>query len=156
MLALARAQIHVSALLLALLGAAGAVFAQDARPLLDAERHLSMRPLVSSGSTVLGEPIRYPSGSPAHVTMLEIVLTPGQQTGWHTHPVPLAAYVLEGELTVDYGPKGKRIYRAGDAFIEAVEQPHDGSSTGEGPARLLVVVIGAEGLAASVPAPPPH
>jgi quercetin dioxygenase-like cupin family protein len=57
---------------------------------------------------VTGEPIRYPSGA-AKITAEEITLQPGQQTGWHTHPVPLFGYILEGELTVDYGAKGKRI-----------------------------------------------
>jgi len=40
---------------------------------------------------------------------VEITLLPGQQTGWHTHPVPLFGYILEGELTVDYGTKGQRM-----------------------------------------------
>ena len=42
---------------------------------------------------------------------------------------------LEGELTVDYGDKGKHVYRAGDALLEAINVRHNGQNTGSGPAR---------------------
>jgi len=35
-------------------------------------------------------------------------LPPGGRTVLHKHGVPLFAYVLEGEITVDYGDRGKR------------------------------------------------
>jgi quercetin dioxygenase-like cupin family protein len=129
---------------------------QRAEPPLAAEAQLETRTLMATGATVTGEPIRYPAGAPARVTMLEIVLRPGQQTGWHIHPVPLVAYILDGELTVDYGPKGKRTYRKGDAFVEAMDETHDGRAGDGGPVRILAVVIGADGVAASAPAAPPR
>jgi hypothetical protein len=52
------------------------------------------RMVLSTGYTVTGEPIRYPSGPPAQITTAEITLEPGQQTGWHTHPIPLFGYIL--------------------------------------------------------------
>jgi quercetin dioxygenase-like cupin family protein len=59
--------------------------------------------------------------------------------------VPLFAYILEGELTVDYGEHGKRSYRAGDAFMEAMAIAHHGSNPGSQPVRLLAVYLGADG-----------
>jgi quercetin dioxygenase-like cupin family protein len=114
-----------------------------------------MRTLLSTGSTIAGEPIRYPSEAPAVITAVEIMLRPGQQTGWHTHPVPLFGYILEGELTVDYGGKGVRIYRKGDALVEAMNEPHNGRNTGQDPVKILAVFIGMEGMAGTVPALPP-
>ena len=38
------------------------------------------------------------------------------------HGAPLTGIVLEGELTVDYGPHGKRTYRQGDAIAEAIKK----------------------------------
>ena len=67
---------------------------------------------------------------------VEITLAPGQQTGWHMHPVPLFGYILEGELTVDYGTKGARTYRAGDGFMEAIDEAHNGRNTGQGPVKF--------------------
>ena len=71
-------------------------------------------------------------------------MIPGQSTGVHSHSVPLFAYMLEGELTVDYGEDGTRTYHAGDAFIEAFQTPHNGTNTGNGNARVLAVFAGSE------------
>jgi len=122
---------------------------------LAAEVHSSQRLILSTDTTVTGEPIRYPSGAAARITAVEITLAPGQQTGWHMHPVPLFAYILEGELTVDYGGKGERTYRAGDGFMEAMDERHDGRNSGQGSVKILAVVIGEQGVQGSVPASPP-
>jgi quercetin dioxygenase-like cupin family protein len=87
---------------------------------------------------------------------VEITLQPGQQTGWHTHPVPLLGYILEGELTVDYGPQGERVYRRGDALAEAMNQVHNGRNNGQSPVRILAVFTSMEGVKETVPAPPPQ
>lgn len=65
-------------------------------------------PLLSTGTTVVGEPLRYPTSGPAHVTAAIVTLEPGAKTIVHMHGVPLFAYILEGELTVDYGDRSKR------------------------------------------------
>jgi quercetin dioxygenase-like cupin family protein len=64
----------------------------------------------------------------------------------HTHGVPLAGYVIEGELTVNYGDKGERIYKAGDAVAEAISVPHNGRNSGSAPMRLFALFMGAEGM----------
>ncbi len=114
-----------------------------------------VRTVLSTADTVTGEPIRYPTGAPAKLTALEITLQPGQQTGWHTHPVPLFGYILEGELTVDYGAKGQRIYRKGDGLAEAMNEAHNGRNLGQSPVTLLAVFAGMEGVPNSSPASPP-
>ena len=114
-----------------------------------------VRMVLSTGSTVTREPIRYPSGAPAQITAVEITLQPGQQTGWHTHPVPLFAYILEGELTVDYGAKGQRTYHKGDGLVEAIDEAHNGRNMGQNPVKILAVFIGIEGVQGSAPASPP-
>ncbi len=112
-------------------------------------------PLLASSETILGEPLRYPTGAPAKVVAAVVALAPGQQTGWHTHGVPTFGYILEGELTVDYGNRGVHVYRAGDALLEAVDVAHDGRNTGAGPMRILVVFMSADELPTTVPAAAP-
>ncbi len=73
-------------------------------------------------------------------------LPPGVSTGLHRHPVPLFGYMLEGELTVTYQGAGERIYRPGDALMEAIDTPHDGRNTGTADVRILAVALGAEGI----------
>jgi quercetin dioxygenase-like cupin family protein len=108
-------------------------------------------PLLSSGETVVGERIVYPAAAPAKVTAAVVTLAPGQETGRHTHGMPTFGYVIEGELEVDYGDKGTRLYRAGDAVLEAIGVPHNGRNRGAGPMRILAVFMGAHGLKTSLP-----
>jgi quercetin dioxygenase-like cupin family protein len=98
---------------------------------------------------VLGAPIAYPEGA-ANVTTAIITLAPGVSTGWHTHEVPLLAYVLQGELTVDYGSKGIKVYHAGEAVLEAMNWPHNGSNLGSVDVKLLAVYMGGGDKANSV------
>ncbi len=105
--------------------------------------------LLKTNTSVLGQPLEYPKGTP-EITAALISLDPGKETNWHRHDVPLLGYILEGALTVDYGAAGSRTYEAGDAFVEAFHTDHDGRNDGSVPMRLLAVYIGAEGAPLSV------
>jgi len=112
--------------------------------------------LLSTGKTVLGQTVSYPVGAPARVTAAIVAMQPGAETGWHEHDVPLFGYMLEGELTVDYGAKGTRVYRKGDSLVEAIDVPHNGRNTGSGVARILAVFMGADGVPDTVQAKNPQ
>jgi quercetin dioxygenase-like cupin family protein len=101
-------------------------------------------PLLSTGTSIVGETIRYPKAGRAHVTAAIVTLAPGGRTIMHKHGVPLFAYILDGELTVDYGKHGKRTYLKGQTFMEAMNTPHVGINTGSEPVRLLAVYMGAK------------
>ena len=107
--------------------------------------------LLSTGTTIVGEPIRYPTSGPAHVTASIVTLAPGARTVMHRHGVPMFAYILEGEITVDYGKHGKRTYRQGQSLIEAMHVAHFGENTGAQPMRLIAVYMGAKGAKDVVP-----
>lgn len=100
------------------------------------------KPFVSS-TTILGQSFQYPAGT-ATITSALIEMKPGQSTGWHHHDAPLFAMVLEGELTVDYGTDGKRVYRKNDRFVEAFRTSHNGTNTGAVPVRILAVFAGSD------------
>ena len=115
-----------------------------AKPLAADDQGYPSRPLLSTGVSILGEPLQYPSGGPAHVTASIVTLTPGARTIVHKHGVPLFAYILQGELTVDYGARGTRLYHQDQAFMEAMSVAHYGINHGKEPVRILAVYIGAE------------
>jgi quercetin dioxygenase-like cupin family protein len=119
---------------------AGGANAEDAAPAKD----YPAAPLLSSNTTILGETIRYPRTGPAHVTAAIVTLAPGARTVMHKHGVPLFAYILDGELTVDYGTHGTRTYRQGQSFMEAMAVAHFGVNNGSQPVRLLAVYMGAK------------
>jgi quercetin dioxygenase-like cupin family protein len=101
-------------------------------------------PLLSTSTTIMGEKLRYPAGDP-HVTASIVTLAPGQRTIPHKHGVPLFAYILEGEFSVDYGANGIRTYKPGDSFMEAMDVAHFGFNAGKVPAKLIAVYMGAKG-----------
>jgi quercetin dioxygenase-like cupin family protein len=115
--------------------AGGAALAQSPAPTYPAV------PLLSTGTTVVGEKIQYPSGD-AHVTAAIVTLAPGARTILHTHGVPMFAFILDGEITVDYGTHGKRTYRKGASLMEAMQVAHFGENTGSEPVRLIAVYMG--------------
>jgi len=108
-------------------------------------------PLLSTGKTIVGETIRYPRTGEAHVTAAIFTLEPGGKSILHKHGVPLFAYILEGELTVDYGKHGTRTYKKGDSLMEAMNVAHFSVNNGTGPVRLLAVYMGAKGAKDVVP-----
>lgn len=100
-------------------------------------------PLLQTGKTIVGETIRYPKGA-AHVTAAIFTLEPGGKSMLHKHGVPLFAYILEGELTVDYGKHGKRVYKQGDSLMEAMNVAHFSTNPTAQPVRLLAVYMGSK------------
>jgi quercetin dioxygenase-like cupin family protein len=103
-------------------------------------------------TTIMGEPIVYPPGKAAVLAII-VTLLPGEETGWHRHGVPLFGYILEGELTVDYGERGTRKYLSGTGFMEAMATAHNGRNNGDKPCRILAVFMDAQGVEPTIPAP---
>lgn len=112
-------------------------------------------PLIETSTTVMGEAIVYPAGK-AKITTGIVTMPPGAKTGWHTHAVPLTGLILSGELTVNYGKNGKRVYREGDSIAETMAVPHQGENTGKDTMKLFAVYIGAEGIANATPSNAPN
>lgn len=104
-------------------------------------------------TTVLEQPVAYPKGKAAQISSTIVELQPGQATGWHKHNVPMYTYVLDGTLTVEYDAGVTKEYPAGTAFMEATKVFHNGVNKGSSPVRVLMVFLGAEGIANTVKRP---
>jgi quercetin dioxygenase-like cupin family protein len=113
---------------------------------------ISARVLMSTSTTWNGEPLRYPA-APPQITALEIEIAPGAETGWHQHPMPSLAYMVEGELEVRLKDGRSQRLQAGDSFAEVVDTLHNGRNTGGQPARLIVFYLGVAAMPLSVAAP---
>jgi len=103
--------------------------------------------LILKTTTTTGHyPAKYLSTDKPEITVMKIEIKPGVETGWHSHPVPLYAYVLEGNLTVEV--KGGKTYHfsAGDAIVEFVNIPHNGKNLGTVPVVLIAFYTGEIGV----------
>lgn len=92
----------------------------------------------------------YPTGT-TQLTILKITVAPNTTLAWHEHPMPNAAYMLSGELTVEKKSDGKtRHLKAGDALPEMVDIIHRGY-TGDKEAQLIVFYAGNTEQPLSIP-----
>lgn len=106
--------------------------------------------LDKQAQTVLDQLLQYPNGSQAQVSSAILTIAPGVSTGLHKHDAPMYAYILEGTLTVTYEGGIVKEFSAGSAILEAVDTPHNGENKTDKPVKILVVNMGAEGVANSV------
>jgi quercetin dioxygenase-like cupin family protein len=94
---------------------------------------------------------QYPKGRP-ELTMLKLTIAPHTKLPWHTHPMPNAAYVLSGTLTLHDKVSGKtKVVHQGEAFAESVNDIHRGEA-GDEPVVLLITYSGTPGVPTSIPA----
>ncbi len=96
--------------------------------------------ILETDTTVIGQDIKYPSG-PALIISKIVEIPIGAETGEHVHEYPMFAYMMEGEITVDYGENRTKTYLKGDSFMEAIDHVHDGKNTGSIPAEILIVLM---------------
>jgi len=94
-------------------------------------------------TTAIGQDIKYPSGTP-EITSKIVTIPVGAETGQHIHEIPMFSYMMEGQITVDYGEQGTKTYAKGDSLVEAMHHTHNGKNTGDVPAKILVVLMDAE------------
>lgn len=100
-------------------------------------------PILITGApkTTLGQDFKYPAGQPL-IKAFNIDIPVGKQTSLHKHLIPLFVYVVSGDLEVDYGSKGKKTYKAGTSFIEAIDWCHFGKVAGKAPVKIIGVYLG--------------
>lgn len=112
---------------------------------LDITPAVKVTPLVKTTSSWNGAPVVYPQGQ-AEITGMLIEIAVGAQTGWHGHPVPSFAVVLEGTLEVELRGGRKQRVGPGEALIEVVDTLHNGRNIGAQPVKLVVFYAGATGM----------
>jgi quercetin dioxygenase-like cupin family protein len=113
----------------------------------------SVQPLLQTTTNSLGQLIAYPRDGTPEVTAIHVEMAPGDETGWHQHPVPLLGYLLAGELTVYQISGEKRVVRTGEVSLESVDVVHNGVNEGAVPCKMIVFVVGLKDVPFTVEAP---
>lgn len=131
---------------LAALGSAGTARALDPAP------KLQVTPVLKTSSSWDDKQIVYPDGR-SEVTGLVIELASGAETGWHEHPVPSFAYILQGELQVTRQDGQVKRLKTGDALAEVVGVIHNGRAVSTEPVKLVVFYTGAFGKVLTINRP---
>ena len=92
-----------------------------------------------------GQKLAYAKTENPEVTAALVEIPPGGDTGWHSHPILVYAYVLSGAITVELEGGGQYDFKEGEAILEVINTPHIGRNKGKAPVKLVVFYSGAEG-----------
>ena len=97
--------------------------------------------------------------NPSRTVVVRFTVEPDAVFGWHTHPGPVVVNVVQGELTYVAADDCKeRVYRAGDAFVDAGgDHVHNAFNRTNGPTVLVATFFGMPPVpgALTIPADPP-
>lgn len=93
-----------------------------------------------------GKQIVYPQGQ-AELTALLVEIAPGESTGWHQHPVPSFAFLLEGTLEIALKDGRVKRMQPGEALSEVTDTMHIGRALSKTPVKIVVFYAGAIGKA---------
>ncbi len=113
-------------------------------------------------SDPMGNPLVYPKGE-ASITSQVKVWEPGFSSPWHFHPYQCAAYIIQGELTVNFDTNTSlddlqadkestmtQTYTAGEAFIGTANTWHYSENKGSEDLTFLVSWLGEKGMPIAV------
>lgn len=101
--------------------------------------------ILTSTTAANGQKLSYLKTDNPEVTAMIVEIPPGAETGWHTHAVPVYAYMLAGNITVEMAGGKKYDFKEGDAIFEVRDTPHNGRNNGTQTARLVVFYTGEVG-----------
>ena len=93
-------------------------------------------------------------GPPGYQTIVNFLeIAPGGREVKHTHPGPLAGYILEGTLVLEHEGRATATYQAGEAFYVDAGKIHYGINSGNVPVKLIATLIVEKGKPPSTPVP---
>jgi quercetin dioxygenase-like cupin family protein len=110
------------------------------------ESGVSGKVILQTEVTSSGDPIAYLKTDQPKITVMTVEIAPGAKTGWHSHSVPVYAYVLSGRLTVEIEGGKTAEFKEGEAIIEVVNIRHNGVNQGEVPVKLVVFYTGGKDI----------
>jgi quercetin dioxygenase-like cupin family protein len=98
--------------------------------------------LLKTEVTSVGQKITYPTNADAEITIMRVIVPPGQSTGWHQHQYPAFGYILKGSLTIEL-PDGELLsYCQNTAVSEVVHLSHNGINNGDEDVVLIAFFMG--------------
>jgi len=98
--------------------------------------------ILQTETTSGGDPISYLKTDKPKITVMTVDIAPGAKTGWHSHPMPVYAYVISGQLSVEIEGGKTAEFKEGEAIIEVVNKRHNGTNHGNIPVKLVVFYVG--------------
>ena len=110
---------------------------------------VTVKTLITTTKTDIGQPLVLPKRDP-ELIVSTYDIAPGAKLARHEHPFSRYAYVLQGDIAVQFDDGSQKRYHAGDVIVEAVNTWHFGMNVGTQPVRLVVFDLVEAGKPATV------
>jgi len=111
---------------------------------------IKVETLLKTDTTSIGQKIVYPNFLSDEVTIAKVTIPPGKSTGWHKHTIPVFAYVLKGNLTVELENKQLKQFPENTTFSEVINTFHNGINNGKIDVVLIAFYMGEKGKPLSI------
>ncbi len=111
---------------------------------------IRIEPLLKTDTTSIGQKIQYPDFRGDEVTIMKITIPSGDSTGWHKHEFPVFAYILKGNLTVEFENNKTLQFKENSSFAEVINTFHNGINKGNEDVVLIAFFMGGKGERLSV------
>ena len=103
---------------------------------------IKVESLLKTDTTSIGQKIVYPNFQSDEVTISKVTIPPVKSTGWHKHTIPVFAYVLKGNLTVEIENKQTKQFPENTTFSEVINTFHNGINNGKIDVVLIAFYMG--------------
>jgi quercetin dioxygenase-like cupin family protein len=114
------------------------------------QKDIKVETLLKTDTTVLGQKISYPIFLNDEVTISKVIIPPGKSTGWHKHTIPVFAYVLKGNLTVELENGKVNEFSENSTISEVFDTYHNGMNKGKSDVVLIAFYLGEKGKPVSI------
>lgn len=106
------------------------------------ETKITVKKLVKTSTSWDGATLPFYENGTPEITIVRIIIPPGEIIPLHKHTVINAGVLLRGELTVRTEEKKILHLKAGDPIVELVEKWHFGKNEGNTEAEIIVFYAG--------------
>lgn len=106
---------------------------------------VSENPGFRGAMTITGQNIQYPKTTSPEIIATILNFSPGEETGWHKHPVPTYTQVINGTLTIDLENGETMEFPSGSGLLDTMNTWHNGRNTGDTNLQVVVIILGEKG-----------
>lgn len=84
---------------------------------------------------------QFPKGDHVEFRVMTATLQPGTHSPWHTHPAPVAVYVLDGTFTLETKGAEPRSMTVGQALLEPVDIEVRAANLSDVPTTVVIFQV---------------
>jgi quercetin dioxygenase-like cupin family protein len=83
----------------------------------------------------------FPKGDRLEARIMTATIQPGMTSPWHTHPSPVAVYVMEGTFTLEMKGRDPVVLKAGQGMLEPINVEMRATNHGSEVVKVVIFQV---------------